>query len=81
LLGIHCILVSSEGFGCQFHPFSGALVCTAGKVQYMCARSVSSGVNYWKSTPDDTLHEHMIVPSRLYTPVLLRMNEIEIQNI
>jgi len=46
----------------------------------MCACSVSSRVG-WNSTPDDTLHEHMIVPSRLYTPVLLRMDEIEIRNI
>ena len=45
-LGIYCTLVSSTRFRCQFHPSSGALVCTGGKVQYMCACSVSFGVEF-----------------------------------
>ena len=45
-LGIYCTLVSSTCFGCYVHPSSGAQFCTGGKVQYMCACSVSFGVEF-----------------------------------
>ena len=82
LLGIYCTLVSSACFGCYFHPSSGALVCTGGKVQYMCACSVSSGVEFqlsWISTPDDKLHAHIYCTST-FPPVLLKMDGSDIRN-
>ena len=45
-LGIYCILFSSTCFGCYVHPSTGAQLCTGRKVQYMCACSVSFGVEF-----------------------------------